>query len=597
MASPAPPSSPADEDQRRADRLEAALVEILRFDPGANPGGEPDFLALAGHDPTLVAELQAFWAAHQSLLRTATPVRAALSGNKLSENGQIDPLATRHLSPGEQTPLVTGGRQMLGAPASLGEYDLLDELGRGGMGVVFKARHRRLGRVVALKMISGGRFADPEEILRFRAEARAAAALTHPGIVPLFEAGEAEGTPYLAMALIEGVSLAEHIRQAPLAADEAAHLLRKIAAAVAYAHQHGVVHRDLKPGNILLERSSGDGSSSAGRASAGGGGWEPRITDFGLAKQLTSDDTQTATGRVLGTPSYMPPEQAAGKQNDVREAADIYSLGALLYAMLTGRAPFIGESPVEVLLQVLESEPAPPSALLAGIPRELEWICLKCLEKKPTSRYDTAGALAADLQRFLLREPPLARPPDLIRRLRTWIRREPVLAWHVLALSGVLLLIQAIFLTHAEAEWLYHLRVSGVLAIWLIGAVVFHALRRSFRDSAFGCGVWILLDLGCLTALFAQLAGPLGPLLAGYPLLIVASGLFFRPVYVAAATFAASAANLLLFALRPEEAPEWHYLLLFQAILLVVGLCTGYQVWRMQVLSEFYNEKIGNQPQ
>lgn len=217
--------------------------------------------------------------------------------------------------------------------------------------------------------------------------------------------------------------------------------------------------------------------------------------------------------------------------------------------------------------------------------------------EKAHHRYDTAGALAADLQRFLLREPPLARPPDLIRRLHTWIRREPVLAWRVLALSGVLLLIQAIFLTHAEAEWLYHLRVSGVLAIWLIGAVVFHALRRSFRDSAFGCGVWILLDLGCLTALFAQLAGPLGPLLAGYPLLIVASGLFFRPVYVAAATFAASTANLLLFALRPEEAPEWHYLLLFQAILLVVGLCTGYQVWRMQVLSEFYNEKIGNQPQ
>ncbi len=298
----------------------------------------------------------------------------------------------------------------------IGEYEILAEIARGGMGIVFKARQQSLNRIVALKMILAGRLADPSEVERFRREARAAGRLNHPSIVPIFEIGEYEGRHYFTMEFVDGPSLAEIIRQETLAPRTAATLLRDVAEAVQYAHQQGTVHRDLKPGNVLLK-----------------GKTCPRITDFGLAKLLESVDEAsraelTASGQILGTPSYMSPEQAAGKQALVGPAADIYSLGAILYACLTGRAPFVADSPVDTLMQVLNKDPVAPRTLNPSVPRDLETICFKCLNKEPHRRYGTAQELADDLRRFDERRPVLARPISGPAKVQRWTRRNPLVA-------------------------------------------------------------------------------------------------------------------------------------------------------------------------
>lgn len=298
----------------------------------------------------------------------------------------------------------------------IGEYAVLEEIARGGMGVVFKARQQTLKRIVALKMILSGRLADDAEVDRFQREAQAASRLKHPNIVPVHEIGEHEGRHYFTMDFVPGRSLAEEIRDESLAPRRAAKLVKTVAEAVHFAHQAGTLHRDLKPANILL--TSDDA---------------PHVTDFGLAKILDEvDDTSraelTASGQILGTPSYMSPEQAAGKQNLVGPASDIYSLGAILYSSLTGRAPFVADSPVDTLMQVMHNEPVSPRQLNPTVPQDLDTICLKCLNKEPHKRYGTAGELAADLQRFLEGRPVLARPIGRMARTVRWAKRNPVVA-------------------------------------------------------------------------------------------------------------------------------------------------------------------------
>lgn len=298
----------------------------------------------------------------------------------------------------------------------IGEYEILEEIARGGMGVVFKARQQKLHRIVALKMILAGRLADTADVERFQREARAAGRLKHPNIVPVHEIGEHEGRHYFTMDFVEGRSLAEEIREESLAPRSAAAILQTVAKAVHFAHEQGTVHRDLKPANILLTPDN-----------------EPHITDFGLAKMLASVDEEsraelTASGQILGTPSYMSPEQASGKQELVGPASDIYSLGAVLYACLTGRAPFVADSPVDTLLQVMKKEPVSPRELNPSVPRDLETICLKCLEKEPHKRYGTAQKLAEDLRRFLEDRPILARPADFSEKTIRWCRRNPAIA-------------------------------------------------------------------------------------------------------------------------------------------------------------------------
>ncbi|MGH7140235.1 MAG: serine/threonine-protein kinase, partial [Pirellulales bacterium] len=276
---------------------------------------------------------------------------------------------------------------------AFGEYELLAEIARGGMGVVFRARQTRLNRTVAVKMILAGELASHDDVRRFLSEAESAAGLDHPGIVPVYECGQIGGQHFFSMGFIEGQSLAALLAAGPLPPRRAAELVAEVADAVDYAHERGVIHRDLKPGNILLEQ-----------------GGHPRVTDFGLAKRVASDSNLTRSGQALGTPSYMPPEQASGKLDAIGRAADVYALGAVLYAALTGRPPFQAATPLDTLLQVLEQEPVAPRQLNADVPRDLETIALKCLEKDPLKRYATAAELADELRRFLRGEPIAARP-------------------------------------------------------------------------------------------------------------------------------------------------------------------------------------------
>jgi len=311
--------------------------------------------------------------------------------------------------------LDTNGQELL--PRDFGDYELLAEVARGGMGVVYRARQKSLGRQVALKMILSGPFASRAALERFRAEARVAASLQHPAIVAIHEVGEQEGQPYFTMDFVQGLNLADLVRNGPLAPPRAARYVELAARAIEHAHQHGVLHRDLKPANVLIDLSD-----------------QPRITDFGLAKQLldspssNQDPQLTVTGQTLGSPHYMAPEQAAGKHREIGVAADIYSLGALLYHLVTGRPPFAAGTLGETLHQVLHHEPVRPRVLDPSLPQDLETICLKCLEKEPARRYPTAGMVADELSRFMAGEPLLARPVSGLERGWRWCRRNRALA-------------------------------------------------------------------------------------------------------------------------------------------------------------------------
>jgi WD40 repeat protein len=312
-----------------------------------------------------------------------------------------------------------------------GDYEIVREIARGGMGVVFQATQINLNRKVALKMILAGQLADDDAVRRFYIEAEAAASLDHPGIVPIYEVGKHDGQHYFSMGFVDGQSLSQRLVEGPFPFREAARLVRRVSEAIEYAHQHGVIHRDLKPANILLDQNG-----------------NPRVTDFGLAKKVESDSGLTGSGQIMGSPSYMPPEQAGGK-SDVGPAADIYALGATLYTLIVGRPPFQAASPMDTIIQAINEEPVSPRRLNPSIPFDLDTICLKCLQKEPSRRYGSASDLADDLGRYLAGDPIVARPVSALERVAKWVRRRPAIA----TLSATLVLTALLGLAGVFWQW------------------------------------------------------------------------------------------------------------------------------------------------
>ncbi len=377
----------------REERLDEIVADYLR---AAAEGRAPGRETLLRRHPDLAPDLAAFLDDRERFDNMAAPLRSFAAGPALPRG-------------------------------PVGGYEVVEEIARGGMGVVYKARQTRLNRTVALKMLREGILAGPRQVRRFQAEAEAVAALDHPGIVPVYEVGEHAGQPFLVMKYVEGGSLAGRLGRYQRDPRAAARLLADVADAVHHAHRHGVLHRDLKPANILLDR-----------------GGRPHVTDFGLAKRVSAIDTGTGaarltvTGDIVGTPSYMAPEQARGEPRAVTVATDVYGLGAILYELLTGRPPLRGGGLVETLRLILEKEPEPPRRLRPAVDPDLEAICLKALQKEPARRYPSVQALADDLRGFLGGEPVQARPLGPVRRAWRRARRQPALAALVLALAAAL---------------------------------------------------------------------------------------------------------------------------------------------------------------
>jgi WD40 repeat protein len=452
------------------DEPEAAVVLIygeflLREERGEHPDPAeyrlrfPEYAALLDRQFGEQGEFQTRRLADSVppvVLQTRLGPQAPETLDPQSPGTVADPYATRTniLAPGQ--PLVPpvhlpAPAAMPGRPEVPG-YELLGELGRGGMGVVYQARHRALNRLVALKMVLSGSHASADDLTRFRREAEAVAHLQHPNIVQIYEVDEAEGRPFFALEYCAAGSLAGRLAGTPLPPERAAPLVETLARAVQAAHEAGVIHRDLKPANVLLAGESGAPLERL----------QPKLTDFGLAKKLDDASHQTASGEIMGTPSYMPPEQAAGRVKELGPACDVYALGAILYECLTGRPPFKAATPWETVRQVIAEEPVSPRQLQPKTPRDLETICLKCLEKEPKKRYASARELAEDLRRFRKGEPIQARRVGQAERLLKWARRRPALAT-----AGVLMVVTAVLLggvAIAGALWRQSERARTLLA-------------------------------------------------------------------------------------------------------------------------------------
>jgi serine/threonine protein kinase len=509
------------------DARDLELAEILDRLTDRQNGDRPTLEQLTAAHPHLALELKALWG-------TALMVDAVASHSRGDTLPLAAPAFKRELQP----------------PGTLGEFELLDELGRGGMGVVYRARQRNLNREVAVKLILHGAQASEGDKARFRAEVAAAARLEHPNIVPIYEVGEADGWQFFGMKLIDGDTLASRIANGPVTEQVAVDWVLKIARAIEYAHQRGVIHRDLKPANVLVDRAG-----------------VPHVTDFGLAKYATAGAVSlTHSGTILGTPAYMAPEQAAGNRGKVGPQSDVYSLGAILYSLLTGRAPFQGASPVDTVLMVLEQDPLSPRLLNRRISRDLEMIVLKCLQKPSELRYLSAGALADDLQAYHDGETIVARSgrfTDVLARVFRETHHATVLEnWGVLWMWHAAVILAMCLVTNwmhfqrnvwpvMGESWPYLLLWGGGLVVW---APIFWALRHRAGPvtaverqiaHAWGASIMAVILLFGIEKLLGLPVLKLSPVLGliGGMVFIVKAGILAGTFYLhAAAMFATSIA-------------------------------------------------------
>lgn len=486
----------------------------------------------------------------------------------------VEPLGTTLPYPsGDRTSAIGS----FGLGSDLDDFELLEEIARGGMGIVFKARKRSLNCLVALKVIQAGPLASEAEKRRFLLEAEAAAALDHPNIVPVFEIDRERGL-YFTMKWVDGGHLGRQVSRLVNDPRASAWLMATVARAVHDAHRCGYLHRDLKPANILID--------AQGR---------PYVTDFGLARRIGHDSGLTQTGVVLGTPSYMAPEQAGGHAKQAGKEADVYSLGAILYELLTGRPPFRAGTVMETLVQVLEGEPILPKRLRPGVPPELEAICLKCLEKDPADRYPSAGALAEDLERALRDAEVRAMRAGPWLRLRRWTRREPQLVARLIGLGMVEALTQLNFVIRPHDDLRLHLAVSGALAAWALASVALQVIAGRARCREAVRPAWTVADVAFLTITLWPLDAVGSSMIVGYPLVVAASGLWFRVGLVWLATALAETGYGLLVLDAWLRGTLWrndHHPDIVLAAIAVTGFVVARQVKRLLVLSSYYEHRL-----
>src|SRR5262245_16743952 len=467
----------------RDERL-ASLIDQLTAEQRA--GRVIDIDAVAREHPDLGAELRELWAVAQFAQVASRPAFGQQQTLAQVLNGPLTPGHTADATNHDGSPML---------PREFGDFELLEEIGRGGMGVVYRARQRNLNRTVALKMVREAHLATDTDRARFRTEAESAARLKHPNIVTVYEVGTVGGQAYLCMEFVRAHTLAENVPTGgPRPPREAAGLVAVIARAVQHAHSEGILHRDLKPSNILLteDRRQGTGdrkdsdTGSVSSLSPVSCSLSPKVSDFGLAKKIDSTASLTRTGAVVGTPSYMAPEQAAGRK-ELTPAADVYSLGAILYELLTGRPPFQAAHPVDTLLLVLEQEPVPPRDLNPTVDRELALICLKCLQKPVELRYATAAALAADLEAYANGETVTAAPSGLrffLSRLFRETHHADVLEnwgklwmWHSLMIFSLCLITQILAWSGVDNHVWY-------LGVWSVGLLTWGTVMWQLRKAA-----------------------------------------------------------------------------------------------------------------
>lgn len=458
-------------------------------------------------------------------------------------------------------------------------YQLLGELGRGGMGVVFRARQLSPERIVAVKMILAGQFASPQEIQRFRAEAEAAANISHAGIVPIYEVGHHQGRHYFSMGYIQGKSLADVICEGDQAPEQIAALALGVAEAMTHAHAAGIVHRDLKPSNILIDAEG-----------------KPRVTDFGLAKRLNIDSDMTYSGQILGSPGYMAPEQAAGRNEQVSEATDIYGLGAIMYALLTGRPPFEAGNLFDAIDQICSSNPISPRNRNRQCPLALETICLKCLHKTPGARYGSMKDLADDLRAFLRHEPIRARPLNVGERIVYWARRKPGLAstWAAVALFfGYHLVSSYVMLEPVSAQPWFRGASLGFVVAFAGGGWFFQRIYEKPSTRTFAIYSWMTWNFLLLTGLLFLTSGAASALSLIYLLLIAASatlyekGLVGYTMTLATAGYGLHVVSGMTF--RPAAAVDFHQAACFLLSILVLGMIQYFVVRRIRRSNNAFN--------
>ncbi len=551
---PASPLPAADSDEALDSPRDLRIAQILSdLADQVVAGQSVDFATICQAHPDLASDLRRLWGA---VLVT-----------------DIAGLAAEQLPKDDSATGTTSRWQRLQLPTQIGDYELREELGRGGMGVVFRARQLSLSRDVAVKMILRGRLASELDLQRFLSEASATARLQHPQIVPVYEVGDIDGRPFFSMKLIEGSSLADRLADGPLPERQVAQWIAVVARAISYAHRQGIVHRDLKPSNILFDENS-----------------VPMISDFGLAKRFGVEHDLTRSGMLVGTPSYMSPEQASGRRDDVGPASDIYSLGCVLYHALTGRPPLVADSVMELVMLVLEQDPMPPRALRPRLDRDLEMIVIRCLQKPSDLRYETADELADDLEAYLRDERVSAASGRFSQVVARWFRETHhasvlenwglLWMWHAMVLLVASLLTWVLEHQEVAQRWSY-------ISVWVIGlgawAAVFWKLRQRIGPVTFVerqvAHVWgtSMITIAMLFPLewwldlpVLSLSPLLGVITAG--VFIIKAGMFSGAFYVQAAALLAVAVVMAVF-------PRYAHLV-FGVVAAACFFIPGYQFHR-----------------